>query len=103
MKFIVLLTEFESCLLLGSNFKDFMIECFYISAMKPNRKVACDVTDFAPKKWMTKSYNLCWRGIGRTPTFRVILKNNEKLIKIWNELLLVGFSERNKFDNKQFG
>ena len=55
------------------------------------------------KKWMTKSSNLCWRGIGRTPTFGVILKTNEKLIKIWNELLLVGFSERNKFDQKQFG
>ena len=55
------------------------------------------------KKWMTKSSNLCWGGIGRTPTFGVILKTNEKLIKIWNELLLVGFSERNKFDQKQFG
>ena len=43
------------------------------------------------KKWMTKSSNLCWKGIGRTPTFGVILKTNEKLIKIWNELLLVGF------------
>ena len=55
------------------------------------------------KKWMTKSSNLCWGGIGRTPTFGVILKTNEKLIKIWNELLLVGFSETNKFDQKQFG
>ena len=55
------------------------------------------------KKWMTKNSNLCWRGIGRTPTFGVILKTNEKLIKIWNELLLVGFSETNKFDQKQFG
>ena len=55
------------------------------------------------KKWMTKSSNLCWRGIEQTPTFRIILKTNEKLIKIWNELLLVGFSERNKFDQKQFG
>ena len=55
------------------------------------------------KKWLTKSSNLCWRGIGRTPTFRVILKTNEKLIKIWNELLLVGSSETNKFDKKQFG
>ena len=32
------------------------------------------------KKWMTKGSNLCWRGIGRTPTFRVILKTNEKII-----------------------
>ena len=55
------------------------------------------------KKWMTKSSNLCWRGIGPTPTFGIILKTNEKLIKIWNELLLVGFSERNKFDQNQFG
>ena len=54
------------------------------------------------KNLLTKSYNLCWKGIGRTSTFGVILKTNEKLIKIWNELLLVGFSETNKFDQKQF-
>ena len=39
----------------------------------------------------------------RIPTFGVILKTNEKLIKSWNELLLVGFWETNKFDQKQFG
>ena len=55
------------------------------------------------KNWLTKSSNLCWRGMGRTPTFGVILKTNEKLIKIWNELLLVGSLETNKFDKKQFG
>ena len=55
------------------------------------------------KNWLTKSSNLRWRSTGRTPTFGVILKTNEKLIKIWNELLLVGFSETNKFDQKQFG
>ena len=55
------------------------------------------------KNWLTKSINLCCRGIGPTPTFGVILKTNEKLIKIWNELLLVGSSETNKFDQKQFG
>ena len=55
------------------------------------------------KKWLTKSSNLCWKGIGRTPTFGVILKTNEKLNKVWNELLQVGFSETNKFDKKQFG
>ena len=55
------------------------------------------------KNWLTKSCNLCWNGTGRTPTFGVILKTNEKLIKICNELLLVGFSETNKFDQKQFG
>ena len=55
------------------------------------------------KNWLTKSSNLCRRGVGRTPTFGVILKTNEKLIKIWNELLLVGFSKTNKFDQKQFG
>ena len=43
------------------------------------------------KNWLTKSSNLRWRSIERTPTFGVILKTNEKLIKIWNELLLVGF------------
>ena len=55
------------------------------------------------RNWLTQSSDLCWRGIGRTPTFGVILKTNEKLIKIWNELFLVGFSETNKFDKKQFG
>ena len=54
------------------------------------------------KKWLTKSCNLCWRGIGQT-TFGIILKTNKKLIKIWNELLLVGYSETNKFDQKQLG
>ena len=72
-----------------------------------NGKVAYDVTHFAPKNWLIKSSNLCWRGIGRTPTFGFILKTNEKLIKIWNELLLVGLWETNTFENtfdkKQFG
>ena len=54
------------------------------------------------KKWLTKKCNLCWKDIGQTPTFGVILKTNEKLIKIWNELLLVGYSEINKFDQEQF-
>ena len=53
------------------------------------------------KNWLIKSSNLCWRSIGRT--FGVILKTNEKLIKNWNELLLVGFSETNKVDQQQFG
>ena len=55
------------------------------------------------KNCLTKTCNLCWTGTGRPPTFGVILKTNEKLIKIWNELLLVGSSETNKFDQKQFG
>ena len=55
------------------------------------------------KKWLTKTCNLCWKGIGRTPTFGVILKTNEKLSKNLNELLLVGSSEINIFDQKQFG
>ena len=54
------------------------------------------------KKWLTKSCNLCWKGIGQTPTFGVILKTNEKLIKNWNELLLVRSAETNKFNQKQF-
>ena len=41
--------------------------------------------------------------MGRTPIFGDILKSNEKLIKNWNELLLVGSSETNKFNQKQFG
>ena len=39
-------------------------------------------------------------------TLGVILKiigMNEKLIKNWNELLLVCYSETNKFKQKQFG
>ena len=55
------------------------------------------------KKWLTKSCNLCREGIERTSTFGVILKTNKKLIKNWNEILLVGSSETNKFDRKQFG
>ena len=46
-----------------------------------NRKVAHDVTHFAPKKWLTKSCNLCGKGIGQTPTIGVILKTNENLIR----------------------
>ena len=68
-----------------------------------NRKVAYDVTHFAPKKLADQTCNLCWKGIERTLTFGVVLKTNEKLIKIWNELLLVGYSKTNKFDQKQFG
>ena len=50
------------------------------------------------KNWLTKRCNLCWKGIGQTPTFGIILKTNEKLIKNWNEFLLVGSSETNKFN-----
>ena len=39
----------------------------------------------------------------RTPTLKFILKTNEKFIKNWNELLLVGSLETNKFNQKQFG
>ena len=55
------------------------------------------------KKWLTKSCNLGWKGIGQTPTFGFILKTNEKLLKTWNELLLVGFWKTNKFNQKHFG
>ena len=55
------------------------------------------------KKWLTKTCNLCWKGIGRTPTFEFILKTNEKFLKNWNELLLVESLETNKFNQKQFG
>ena len=51
------------------------------------------------EKWRTKSCNLCWKGKGRTPTFGVILKINEKLIKTWNELLLVCYLETNEFNS----
>ena len=68
-----------------------------------NRKVAYDVTHFAPKKWLTKSCDLCWKGVEQTPTFGFILKTNEKLFKNWNELMLVGSSETNKFNQKRFG
>ena len=62
-----------------------------------NGKVAYDVTHLARKKWLTKRCTLCWKGIGRTPIFGIILKTNEKLNKNWNELLLVCYSETNKF------
>ena len=55
------------------------------------------------KKWLTISCNLCWKGIERTPTFKVTLKTNEKFIKNWNELLLFGSLETNKFNQKQSG
>ena len=55
------------------------------------------------KKLLTKSCNLCWKGIEQTPSFGVILKTNEKLSKNWNELLLVLSSEAIKFNQKQFG
>ena len=54
------------------------------------------------KKWLTKSADLCWKGIGRTPTIGGILKTYEKLTKHWIELLLVGSSETNNFNQKQF-
>ena len=54
------------------------------------------------KKWLTKTCNLCWKGIERTLTFGVILKSNEKLIKDWSELLLVESLDTNKFNQKQF-
>ena len=50
------------------------------------------------KKGLTKSCNLCWRGMGQTPTFGVILKSIKKLIKNWNELLLVCYSKTNKLN-----
>ena len=67
------------------------------------RKIAYDLTQLVPKKWLTKSCNLCWKGIGRTPTIGVILKINEKFIKNSNKLLLVGFLEKSELDQKQFG
>ena len=54
------------------------------------------------KKWLTKRCNLCWKGIGRTLTFGVILKTIEKLIKNWNELLLVESLETNKLNKSNF-
>ena len=55
------------------------------------------------KKWRTKSYNLSWKGIERTPTFGVVLKTNRKLFKNWNELLLIGSLQTNKCNEKLFG
>ena len=72
----------------------FTLEC--ARHRSTNRKVANDVTQLAPKKWLTKSCNLCWKDIGQTPTIGVVLKTNQKITKIRNELLLVGFSETNE-------
>ena len=55
------------------------------------------------KKWLTKTCNLCWKGIERTTTLGFIFKTNEKFIKNWNELLLVGSLETNNINQKQFG
>ena len=74
----------------------------FLKDLSKSRAVAYDATHFAPKKWLTKSCNLCWKGIGQTPTFGVILKTNEKYIKNWNELFLVGSLRTNKFNQKQF-
>ena len=30
------------------------------------------------KKWLTKTCNLCWKGMGQAPTLGAILKTNEK-------------------------
>ena len=49
-------------------------------------------------RWLTKSCNLCWKGIRRTPTYGVILKTNVKSIKNWNELLVVCSLETNDFN-----
>ena len=32
------------------------------------------------KKWLIKSCNLYWKGIGRAPTFEGILNANKKLV-----------------------
>ena len=50
------------------------------------------------KKLPAITCNLCQNGIGRAPTFEIILKINEKLIKNWNELLLICYSETKRFN-----
>ena len=55
------------------------------------------------KNWLILPCNLCSKGKERTQTFGVILKTKEKLIKNWNELLLVEPLETNKFIQKHFG
>ena len=72
------------CLFAANLRKIFFTEIYQLAQknfFKDYRKVAYDVTHFAPKKWLTKRCNLCWKGIGPTPTFGIILKTNEKLIK----------------------
>ena len=44
-------------------FSIFIAECFYTRLVRPTRKVAYDVRQLALKKWLTKSCNLCWKGI----------------------------------------
>ena len=41
------------------------------------------------KKWLMEGCNLCWKGVGRTPTFGVVLKTSKKLLKNCDTLLLV--------------
>ena len=41
-----------------------LMQAFYkISASLADRNSAYNVTHFARKKWLTKSCNLCWKGI----------------------------------------
>ena len=58
---------------------------------------------YRENKWLIKSCNLCWKDIGLTPAFGVIVKTNEKIIKNWNKLLLVCYSKTNRFNQKRFG
>ena len=69
-----------------------------MSALKPIGRLHMTSHISRPKTWLTKRCNLCWKGIRRAPTFGVILKINENLIKNWNELLPVESSKTNKFD-----
>ena len=62
------------------------------------RKVACDITHLAQKKWLTKSCNSCWKGIAPTSAYGVILINDVKSIMHWNELLPVCDTEKHKFN-----
>ena len=68
-----------------------------------NRKAVYDVTHLAQRKWLTQISTLCWKSIGQTPTLGIIFKTNKNLIKNWNKLLLVCYSETNKFNQKRFG
>ena len=65
-----------------------------------NRKIAYDVTPFPPKKVADQTLQFMLERYRANTNFGIILKTDEKLIKNWNELLLVGFVETNKFNQK---
>ena len=56
-----------------SCFSFFQYVAYLGTGLPGNGKIANDVIHLARKEWLTKSYKLCWKGIGRTSIFGVVL------------------------------